>query len=94
MGAVREGDAMTRASNDRPTRRVMSSRVGLSKFERTDEYVVELRAETMSIRPKGCRRNGPAEVVVTPGAIYLRALQVRIETERAEKRRARRKGRR
>lgn len=72
---------MTRATNERPTRRLMESG--------GDEYVVELIAGVIIIRPKGSRRNGPAAIYVTPGQVYVRALQVRVDKERAEKRKAR-----
>lgn len=77
---------MTRGSNERPTKRLLASRFG-------DEYVVELRSDLILMRPKGSRRGGRAEVSVTPGAIYQRALQVRIDAEKAAKKRARRSGR-
>jgi hypothetical protein len=73
---------MVRATNERPTRRRVSSRLG-------QEYVVELRAETIAIRLKGARRGGPMEVFVTPGAVFIRALQARVDKEKAEKRKAR-----
>jgi 5-enolpyruvylshikimate-3-phosphate synthase len=72
---------MTHGSDERPTRRVLRALDGT-------EYVVELRASLLTIRPKGTRRNGRAEVVVTPSSIYTRALIARAEAEQREKRRA------
>jgi len=77
---------VTRASDSRPTRRVLLNLDGV-------ELVVELRARSITIRPLGTRRGGRAEVVLTPGSIYLRALMDRIDRDRSEKM-ARRKPRR
>jgi len=74
---------VTRASDSRPTRRVLLNLDGA-------ELVVELRARSITIRPLGTRRGGRAE---TPGSIYLRALMDRIDRDRSEKM-ARRKPRR
>lgn len=86
--AAGEEHAMTRGSNERPTRRLLrSERFG-------DEYVIELRADLILMRPKGARRNGRAEIAVTPGAIYQRALEVRVDAERRANAKARKAGRR
>jgi hypothetical protein len=77
---------MTRATDSRPTRRVLITIDGV-------ELVVELRRRSITVRPLGSRRGGPAEVELTPGSIYLRALMDRIDQERREKM-ARRKHRR
>ena len=77
---------MTRASDSRPTRRVMLTIDGV-------ELVVELRRRTITIRPLGARRGGPAEVEVTAGAIRVRALMDRADRAHREKL-ARRKARR
>lgn len=69
---------MTRGSDIKPLRRLLASRYG-------DEYVIELLASVIIIRPKGSRRGGPAEVAFMPGAIYTRAL-----LDRAPRRRRRR----
>lgn len=79
---------MTRGTDERPTRRLLiSERYG-------DAYVVELRASLILLRPKGSRRGGRAEVAVTPGAIYTRAMIARVDAERREKAKARKQGRR
>lgn len=59
---------MTKGSNTRPTRRLLEA----PRHDRP--FVVELLAEVIIIRPKGARRGGPAEVVIMPGAAYVRAL--------------------
>lgn len=71
---------MTRGSDHRPTRRLtVSAQYG-------DEYVVEIGAHFINVRPKGSRRGGPAEVSVTPGSLYL----ILFDAKRAKaKRRAR-----
>ncbi len=74
---------MTRASDVRPTRRLLTS----DRYR--DEYVVELRASLILMRPKGSRRGGPAEVAVYPGAIYTRAMIARVDAERRAKAAAR-----
>lgn len=73
---------MTRGSDVRPTRRLLSGPAG--------EYAVELRESLILIRPKGARRNGGAEIVVTPGQVYVRAVMARVDAERREKRKLRR----
>lgn len=73
---------MTRGSDERPTRRVLASG--------GDEYVVELRETLLLIRPKGTRRNGRSEIVVTPGQVYVRAVMARADAERREKQKLRR----
>jgi len=80
---------VTRASDSRPTRRVLLNIDGV-------ELVVQLRARSITIRPLGTRRGGPAEVELTPGSIYVRALLDRAEQAHREKmarRRARRRQR-
>lgn len=71
---------MTKASDARPTRRLLSARDG--------EYAVELRSTLILIRPKGTRRGGRAEVAIPVGAAYLRAMIAQVE----DARRAKRKG--
>lgn len=71
---------MTPANDLRPTRRLLLGPSG--------EYVVELFARHIVIRPKGTRRNGPAAIAITPGAFYVRAL-----LDRPSKKRRRRGGR-
>lgn len=78
---------MTRASNMRPTHRVLTSRSG-------DDYVIELYADRVVLRPKGSRRNGPAEVETSVGGVYLRLLRERLDGERDARRKARKKMRR
>jgi hypothetical protein len=74
---------MTKGSDVRPTRRMMAGFRG-------DHYAVELRSKVVIIRPKGARRGGPAEVTVTPGAMYVRAMMAQAEARKAMKRRGRR----
>lgn len=74
---------MTRASDARPTRRVVSTRLD-------GDFVLEVGEHELTIRPKGCRRGGPAEVIVVYGLIYQRELVARAEEQRREKIRARR----
>lgn len=69
---------MTRASDFRPTRRVLITMDGA-------ELVFELRCRRISIRPLGARRGGPAEVELTPGMIYQRGLMARADQVRREK---------
>ena len=61
---------MVRARNESPTRRIVVGYQGA-------EYVVELRASEILIRPKGSRSGGPAEVATTPSAIHDRLLLAR-----------------
>lgn len=56
----------TRASNDRPTRRLMSTAIA--------DYVVELGAREIRIRPYRTRRGGSGEVQVGVGVLYQRLL--------------------
>lgn len=74
---------MTKASDTRPTRRFMDGIRGPG-------YVVELRAAVLVIRPKGARRGGPAEITVTPGAIYVRSMMAQADARKAMKARRRR----
>jgi hypothetical protein len=74
---------MTRSRDERPTRRLMSNRYG-------DEYVIELRADTIAIRPKRSRRGGLAEVVVLPGLVYLAAVRKKLEHTAMRRRNSRR----
>jgi len=77
---------VTRASDSRPTRRVMLTIDGM-------ELVIELRRRTITIRPLGTRRGGPAEVEITLGSIWVRVLMDRADQAHREKL-ARRKARR
>ena len=61
---------MTNGSNERPTRRLLQSRIG--------PLVVELSASTITMRPPRTKRGGPAEVTVTAGGIYEQALLRRV----------------
>lgn len=56
----------TRASDTRPTKRIMESQY--------DQFVVEISSRVIAIRPKGCRRLGPANVEVAIGQLYQRLL--------------------
>jgi hypothetical protein len=73
---------VTSATNETPTRRAMASRVGL----RLEEYIVELGASEITIRPKGTRRGGPAEVTFSVSAIYERCLMARVHQDAKPKR--------
>ena len=58
--------------------------------------VAEITARVLTLRPKGCRRGGPAEITVTWGSIYNRVLmEIALEKVRAKRRakRAKRGGR-
>lgn len=76
---------MTRATDERPTRRVLSGYMGA-------DYVVELEARRIVVRPKGTRRGGRSEVAVTPSLLYDMMLMRRAEEQQRERRRARRRG--
>jgi hypothetical protein len=76
---------MTRAQDTRPTRRLLSGWQG-------EDFVVELEARRIVVRPKGTRRGGRSEVAVTPSLLYDLMLMRRVEEKRREKRKARRKG--
>lgn len=58
---------MTAANELKPTVRECVGKYG-------DRFVVEIRATTITIRPKGTRRGGKAEVDVGVGALYQRLL--------------------
>lgn len=75
---------MTRAHELTPTRRVVTDGFG-------DDLIIEVFARRLVLRPKGCKRGGPAEVEVTPGQLYQRLLVARAEERRRAKRK---KGRR
>lgn len=66
---------MTKASETKPTTRACVGKYG-------DPYVVEVRATTITIRPKGTRRGGPAEVEVAIGALHQRLLVARSKARR------------
>jgi len=74
---------VTRGSDTRPTTRVLVGSDG-------EEYVVTLKARTYSIRPKGSRKGGRSEVILTPSAVYRAALIARVEATRKPRRRVRR----
>jgi hypothetical protein len=71
---------MTRATS-RPVRRAVATMDG--------ELVAEVRDRTLTLRPVRTRVGGPAEIVVSWGHIYLRAMIDRVEDTRRAKRRAR-----
>ena len=75
----------TRASNERPTKRVLRSGWG--------ELIVELREDTILIRPLRTRAGGRAEVMVRVGSIYQRAVEQKLAEEKREKKKARKRGR-
>lgn len=75
---------MTRAHETNPTRRIVVSGFG-------EELVVEVYSRRLVLRPKGCKRGGPAEVEVGPGQLYQRLLVARAEEKRRAKKRARRR---
>lgn len=57
--------------------------------ERGDELVVTLAGPTLTLRPKGTRSGGPAEVVLDLGVLYLRAqgAQANFDTRPTRRRR-------
>lgn len=57
---------MLRASTEKPVSRIVQTK-------HDGELVMEVRANTLTMRPIRTRRGGPAEVVVTWGSIYTRA---------------------
>ena len=57
---------MTRAHEVKPLRRVVRDQKAL-------EYVAEIRADSLTLRPLRCRRGGPADVSIGWGAVYVRA---------------------
>lgn len=61
---------MTTATDHKPVRRIVH---GVGRYA-NEEYVVEVRAQVLVIRPKGTRRDGPAEVTVPFGSLYLNAM--------------------
>jgi hypothetical protein len=69
-------------ATDKPTRRIVRTS--------DQEMVAEVRGDTLTLRPKGTRRGGPAEVSVLWGAIYYRAM---LERTSQGKRRSRRRAR-
>lgn len=68
---------MTRAT-DKPVRRIV---VTEDRFGRT-EYVAEVRARTLTLRPVRTRRGGPQEIELPFGAIYLRGMMARVDRKR------------
>lgn len=75
---------MTRAT-EKPVRRVVISE---DRFG-TNDYVVEIRARTLTMRPVRTRRGGPQEIEVPFGALYLRAMIARVEATKRERKRRR-----
>jgi hypothetical protein len=75
---------MTKASNESPTRRVLTGYQG-------QLYVVELRENLILIRPKGSRTGGSAEVSITPSALHDRLLMSHYSVEKAKSPTGRRK---
>jgi len=65
---------MTRAT-DQPLRRIVRDQSGR-------EYVAEVRADTLMLRPLRSRRGGPADVSIGWGAIYIRACLMQSRTQR------------
>jgi hypothetical protein len=84
---------MTTRATEKPVKRIVESvYAGLQ----TSAFVVEVRARTLTLRPTRTKRGGPAEISLTYGAIYLRAMQAQVDAklrERARQRKARRAGR-
>lgn len=64
---------MTKASALKPVKRIVT---GAGKYER-EEYVAEVYQTRLVLRPKGCRRGGPAEVALDFGSLYLNAMMRR-----------------
>lgn len=61
----------TRASTDRPTKRIMTTLTG--------ELIVEIASRTLTIRPLRSKAGGPAEVTVDIRGVYERALLRRVK---------------
>lgn len=76
---------MTRANDRHPTRRIVETDDG--------DFVLEVSARTLRLRPKGTHRGGRAEVEATWSALYLRSMWARVESERRDKKRARKERR-
>ena len=72
---------MTRATQ-KPVVRVV---VGGDDRLGRQELVAEVRDRVLTLRPVRTRREGPQEVTVPWGAIYLRAMVARVEEERRVK---------
>lgn len=53
---------MTHANDQRPLARILTGYQG-------QEFVVELTARRITVRPKGARRGGPNERSITPSAL-------------------------
>jgi hypothetical protein len=67
---------MTKASDDKPVRRVTTpNRYG-------EVFVVELYNSRIVVRPKGARRGGPAEVEMSPSLFYQRLMAPRAKKGR------------
>lgn len=76
---------MTRANDVTPVRRIVRGRSG-------DEYVVQLFATVVTIRPKGTR-SGKVSVCLEWGQLFQRSLIAKLEAD-AKAKRAERKARR
>ena len=63
---------MTRANQDKPTRRTVA-------YGRKN-LVVEIGEFDITMRPSGTRKGGPAEVTIPWAAAYERALMLRVAT--------------
>lgn len=72
-----QGEAVTRAT-PKPLRRVVTTMDG--------EFVAEIRQRTLTLRPLRSRAGGPLEITVTWGAMYVRAMSVQVDRQRAAKR--------
>jgi hypothetical protein len=59
---------MTQGSDSKPTRRLLQA------YRSDKELVVELGRSRITIRPKGTRRGGKAEVSIAASALYDRLL--------------------
>lgn len=75
---------MTRANDVTPVRRLVRGRSG-------DEYVVEVFATVVTIRPKGSRSPKVRVCMEWGGSLFQRALVARLEEEARAKRAARRR---
>lgn len=73
---------MTRASNERPVSRVLTSQLG-------DEYVVTLHRSTVSVRPIRTRST-KVRLSLEIGGLFLRTLSNQLDAEKRAKRRGRR----
>jgi len=59
-----------------------------------DRYIVELQDDTLSLRPKGCRRGGPASCTISWGSLAQHLAHLKLEQRARDQKRARKARRR